>query len=275
MEAQLWDKGRRIRLLVFDIDGTTYRNDIHDNPASTMDALRRMKKAGYKLAVCTSRSRDEMIHLAPAYLDLMDAVALVAGGIINYPDRTDVFYLDESEIAPGLALLDQYQAVYRWVDGQGRGYLNRHVDRYDNIFIRLYQMCPPLRVYDGSGMSHLLYYDIEPAQNQAVKNCFAGSQIVEFSPCHEITAPGVDKALTISKLAAHFGLTADQTAVFGDGGNDVGMLQKAGLGIAMGNGSTACKKAADYVTDRIENDGMYKACVEFGWLQPEKETSHG
>jgi hydroxymethylpyrimidine pyrophosphatase-like HAD family hydrolase len=34
----------------------------------------------------------------------------------------------------------------------------------------------------------------------------------------------------------------------------------------MGNACDACKGAADYVTDNIEDDGLYKACVQFGWI---------
>ncbi len=50
---------------------------------------------------------------------------------------------------------------------------------------------------------------------------------------------------------------------FGDAENDIAMLQLAGIGVAMGNGEPAAKAAADYVTDRIEEDGIWKALVKF------------
>ena len=37
------------------------------------------------------------------------------------------------------------------------------------------------------------------------------------------------------------------------------MLSKAGFGVCMGNGSDGAKAVADYITDRIENDGLAKA----------------
>ena len=41
------------------------------------------------------------------------------------------------------------------------------------------------------------------------------------------------------------------------------MLETAGLGIAMGNAVIEAKAVADYVTDRIENDGIEKALKKF------------
>ena len=44
------------------------------------------------------------------------------------------------------------------------------------------------------------------------------------------------------------------------------MLEYAGCGIAMGNGTDAAKNVADYVTDSLENDGIYNACKHFGLI---------
>ena len=45
--------------------------------------------------------------------------------------------------------------------------------------------------------------------------------------------------------------------------NDYEMLQEAGLGIAMGNATDNLKTVADYVTDNIDEDGVWKACRYF------------
>lgn len=53
------------------------------------------------------------------------------------------------------------------------------------------------------------------------------------------------------------------TIAFGDGRNDIEMLETAGLGIAMGNAVDEAKAVADYVTARIEDDGIQKALKKF------------
>ena len=50
---------------------------------------------------------------------------------------------------------------------------------------------------------------------------------------------------------------------FGDGENDIEMLEYAGIGIAMGNSDDMVKKSADYVTDCIDNEGIEKALRHF------------
>ena len=52
------------------------------------------------------------------------------------------------------------------------------------------------------------------------------------------------------------GLSPAQTAAFGDGDNDVEMLQSVGCGVAMANASPACLAAADRVTGHHDQDGL-------------------
>ena len=58
------------------------------------------------------------------------------------------------------------------------------------------------------------------------------------------------------QLAEILGLNRNQVMAFGDGGNDVTMLQSAGIGIAMGNASAAVKEAARYVGPTNVDDGV-------------------
>ena len=44
---------------------------------------------------------------------------------------------------------------------------------------------------------------------------------------------------------------------------DVEMLKYCGIGVAMGNAWSSTKKAADYVTDDIDEDGLYNALKHF------------
>ena len=60
-------------------------------------------------------------------------------------------------------------------------------------------------------------------------------------------------------VARHFGFPIESTRAFGDGGNDVRMLQVAGIGVAMGNANDSIKAVADYVTASVDDDGVKKA----------------
>jgi hydroxymethylpyrimidine pyrophosphatase-like HAD family hydrolase len=62
------------------------------------------------------------------------------------------------------------------------------------------------------------------------------------------------------------GLDRSQIMAFGDGENDMDMLEYAGIGVAMGNASDKVKAVADYVTDTVDNRGIEKALRHFGLI---------
>lgn len=69
-----------------------------------------------------------------------------------------------------------------------------------------------------------------------------------FSPVmFEITAAGVNKASALAWLAGHLGIGEDEVAVYGDGGNDLVMLERFAHSYAPSNASDAAKRAAGRV----------------------------
>lgn len=50
---------------------------------------------------------------------------------------------------------------------------------------------------------------------------------------------------------------------FGDGENDIEMLEYVALGVAMGNAGEKVKKAADCITDDVDSDGILHALQHF------------
>jgi hypothetical protein len=53
------------------------------------------------------------------------------------------------------------------------------------------------------------------------------------------------------------------TISIGDGDNDIEMIQTSGIGIAMGNATERLKEVSDYITDNVDEDGVYKALQYF------------
>ena len=68
-----------------------------------------------------------------------------------------------------------------------------------------------------------------------------------------------DKGMGLSTIIARHGIKPEETMAFGDGGNDMSIIKKAGIGVAMGNANEPLKNAADYITDSVDEDGIYKA----------------
>ena len=82
----------------------------------------------------------------------------------------------------------------------------------------------------------------------------------------DILPEGGGKPNCLRQTLAHLGLTREQCIAFGDGGNDVTMLEYAGIGVAMGNACEEAKAAADYITEDVTHDGLAHALEYFGLL---------
>jgi Cof subfamily protein (haloacid dehalogenase superfamily) len=80
----------------------------------------------------------------------------------------------------------------------------------------------------------------------------------------DINLRGCSKQSGIDHILEYYDIRLDETMCFGDGGNDIPMLRHAAIGVAMGNASDEVKRTADYVTDTVDNDGIWKALKYFG-----------
>jgi Cof subfamily protein (haloacid dehalogenase superfamily) len=76
---------------------------------------------------------------------------------------------------------------------------------------------------------------------QPLATCITSSYSLEF------TAPEANKAAGVRAVAEHYGIPTNQILAFGDGNNDVPMLEWAGLGVAMSQGTPAAHAAANLI----------------------------
>ncbi|MDQ0914621.1 hydroxymethylpyrimidine pyrophosphatase-like HAD family hydrolase [Paenibacillus sp. V4I5] len=74
----------------------------------------------------------------------------------------------------------------------------------------------------------------------------------------------VSKSEAIKKVLDYYNIAVSNSIAFGDGGNDLDMLEFVGLGIAMGNGEERLKQMADFVTKKASEDGIHYALTKFG-----------
>jgi 5-amino-6-(5-phospho-D-ribitylamino)uracil phosphatase len=74
----------------------------------------------------------------------------------------------------------------------------------------------------------------------------------------------VSKAVALKKLAHHYRVPARQIMAIGDAPNDVGMLQLAGVAVAMDNASPVVKKVAHWVAPSNDDHGVHAALLRYG-----------
>ena len=74
------------------------------------------------------------------------------------------------------------------------------------------------------------------------------------------------KGNAVHAVLQHFGFTKEEAIAFGDGFNDIEMLEAVGTGVAMGNAKDEIKAHATCTCRSVEEDGVYDFCLEHGLI---------
>ena len=78
----------------------------------------------------------------------------------------------------------------------------------------------------------------------------------------EFTSVRASKATGLAAVAETYGVAREETLAFGDGNNDVPMLEWAGLGVAMSHARPSAKAAADIVASAGDPESSFARAVE-------------
>jgi Cof subfamily protein (haloacid dehalogenase superfamily) len=72
----------------------------------------------------------------------------------------------------------------------------------------------------------------------------------------EFAAPSVTKAAGLAFVAERLGFTREATVAFGDGENDIELIEWAGYGVAVANAHERVLAIADYVCPSVDEEGV-------------------
>ena len=71
----------------------------------------------------------------------------------------------------------------------------------------------------------------------------------------DITPQGCSKAAAVEAVLDMLGRSFDDAAAIGDGGIDVQLIRRSGLGVTLENGSAECRQAAQLIVPGCEQEG--------------------
>jgi len=84
----------------------------------------------------------------------------------------------------------------------------------------------------------------------------------------ELASPTISKGSGLAFVAEHVGFTAEHTIAFGDGENDLELLDWAGFGIAVANADDGLKARADWICPSAEEEGVARVLEALLHLTP-------
>ena len=202
----------------------------------------------------------------PMTQQMMSTIILSNGAMILTGNESKTTYINDEEVKKIIDYCDRNRLTYRYVLGDGTGYLNKHDEDKENLFYRLYRMIPDIKKYEGEKVIHLLIYADFDGQHE-ISEIIQESEICYLGLACEVSPKGYTKGSATLKVMEGYGLKREETCAFGDGGNDIEMIKAAGLGVAMGNGRQELKNEADYIAHDISDDGLYRTMKHFGFVK--------
>ncbi|MBR6347870.1 MAG: HAD family phosphatase [Spirochaetales bacterium] len=264
----------RFKLIGFDLDGTLL------DPARilrrrTIEALALASDNGCRIAITSGRN----FLAVPETIRNLSFIRyfILCNGALIY-DRTMNRYLFDCSIPLGTAL-----SVYRDLSVE---------DVYYDCYLPdgAWAQASHLEKVDGmvSDQSHLkvLYDTREPKEDliaalkergkdvckvqaifrdtstrdrvmEAMKQKYPDLEITTaYTYNLEFNMPDATKGKGLLKLAEILGIERKDVAAFGDGGNDISMIEEAGTGFAMANAPIEVKTHADIIAPSNSEDGV-------------------
>ena len=269
-----------IRLVAMDLDNTLLDRNKQISE-HTKEVLQAAADQGVEIVPATGR----IFKAIPDFLREMEGghYALCCNGATVYDRiRDEIIYTNHLEAETVFRLLDvleKYhctQDIYR----NGQGYMEprflRHLDEYKiegpifDLILRTRKEVADLRNYiqeNPQGIEKVCSFFDDMEVRETVKEELRALEIANVASSLpnniEINQFGCDKGDGLTHLAEYLGLTMDQVMACGDAENDTKMIEAAGLGVVMENGTRELKEIADFITKTNNEDGVAYAIEKY------------
>jgi len=266
-----------IKLAVFDVDRTLVPPELGMVAPETATALKQLQAKGIKTAIASGRL---YTFLQQEILDLGFDYYIMSNG--TYVVDHDGHLLEQITLEPEVVEAFSAEMIrrghpfnIRYCMGHITGNPNITVfERMQSIWAKQpFKMKPPKAMMeeyvpaDGELPVSLAGYIPEEEQEAFVK-LFPKLEFLSVfeGPLCDINPAGVSKATGIETTCRLLGIGMKETIAFGDDRNDLEMIEKAGIGVAMDNGIQAVKIKADYITAPSSQLGVVSGLRHFGLI---------
>ena len=249
------------KLIAMDFDGTLLRDDktISEN---TKNILKLYKDLGYLIVGVTARTLASIKEVVPVdifnYLIINNGVSIynvnddnmIYQGTIDINDAKDITneieeYCDQIDY-----VTDNIYYTYLQKKNSNLDFI-KDIDNIDEIEEEIARM--NLFLKDKSKATD--YYEFIRSKYDDI-NCFIMQDSDSPNKWLVLNPKGINKATTLKELGKIENISSDEMIFFGDGLNDLEVMDSVGLSVAMGNALDEIKEKAKAITKTNNEDGI-------------------
>lgn len=257
----------------FDYDGTLAdeKCGIFLPTETSKNALKKLSRNGYMTVLNSGRSKASVFDMGidfDGYVLMNGTYAEVDGNcIFKSPFKKE-------QLFQVVSILDTLDVDY-FCETDGKAYVNNPNGAKFNEYMEIYQLDKrnflQLKKNDlpNTYKIQVIYKTAEnflKLKNSLPNDIAIDDHKNEIST--DISQKSISKNTGAEKICEYFNIPKSNTYAFGDNTNDYDMIKYAGHGIAMGNHSPELEEVAEFITDTVKNEGIYKALVKYGLITP-------
>jgi Cof subfamily protein (haloacid dehalogenase superfamily) len=254
------------KIVFFDIDGTLLDHE-KSLPSTTKQAIQQLKDNGVFVAIATGRA-PFMFESLREELDI-DSYVSFNGQYVVF--ENEVIYknpLLKEELKRLHKDAERYNETPIVFMNEKTMKASQKSDRITEAIATL-KFAPPEENKDFY-QDHDIYQSLLFCTTEEEHRFIGKYDHFHFIRWHpysiDVLPKGGSKAEGIKKFMERAGFKMEDVYAFGDGLNDIEMLQAVGQGVAMGNALPEVKEHADYVTKDVAEDGILHGLKEIGLL---------
>ncbi len=257
------------KIIFFDIDRTLYDPDTRKIPASTIEALKILHDdENIEIAIATGRAF-YMLHIIEEikqYINIFITIngqIIIKDGITIYrspisKDKVKCIVKRFEEDNMKYGFLGEFDETLNIVDDKGK-------KAFELINMKLPRIDP--HFYQDNDIFQMWAF-CERSKHPFYKELFYGMDVVSWlGDGFDVLTKGMSKEQGIKRILELENIKLEDAYAFGDGDNDIEMLDYITNSVCMGNGSDNAKRHAAYITDDIKNDGLSKGLKKLGLLE--------
>ncbi len=262
------------KLILCDLDATLL-NDKREIPNINMIYIKKAINNGCKFVLSSGRSNMSLNNFNRELgLNVKDCYCIgYNGGIIYEADTLKVLseHLLKGSLAVKAVRLCRNYDVDIMIYYNEKLYYEKSSERID-IYAKRSKLVP-IHLND---LEEICINDVSKViiigRNSILKNI--DSNVMNSNICREITTffsaedlyefnpLDIDKGTALEELSHILKIDISEIIAIGDNMNDISMVKRAGLGVAVKNGTPEIKAIADYVTERTNNEGAVAEVIE-------------
>lgn len=274
-----------IRMIALDLDGTTLNNEgrLTDKTRAAIEAA---IKKNVKVVIATGRVLSALPEELLEIKGIQHAITSNGANIIDLKTRRAIYqnFLKPEVVESLVETLRKYDYMVE-VFTRNHAYIDKQVYRnvqsngsiFNNTEYLLSTRRPVENIYEHilalkDSIENINLNIVSQQDRMRMREilerhsdiCITSSFDYNLEICGETTS----KAEALGQLSKMLQINMDEVMACGDSHNDIEMLKKAGLSVAVANAKTEVKQVSKYITPSNDENGVAMAIRRFVLLCP-------